>query len=160
MSWICSRTQLDLELIAGFRAQLGGVGLADHQVAVELDLGVEAQAAARFPANSGGGKPRYNRLEAALLDPPPGRSPVLIGRPVGPLVRPRWQRTPYLLHPHHHTQSNALLLQIHDRMPVVTMDGLEEIWLLPEAAAELWGLEALMVPWDPDGWKAIPVDWV
>ena len=45
-------------------------------------------------------------------------------------------------------------------MPVVTMEGLEEIWLLPEAAAELWGLEALMVPWDPDGWKAIPVDWV
>lgn len=45
-------------------------------------------------------------------------------------------------------------------MPVVTMDGLEEIWLLPEAAAELWGLEALMVPWDRDGWKAIPVDWL
>ena len=40
------------------------------------------------------------------------------------------------------------------------MDGLEEVWLLPEAAAELWGLEALMVLWDPDGWKAIPVDWV
>jgi putative SOS response-associated peptidase YedK len=58
------------------------------------------------------------------------------------------------------TTPNALLLQIHDRMPVVTMDGLEEIWLLPEAAAELWGLEALMVPWDRDSWKAIPVDWV
>ena len=58
------------------------------------------------------------------------------------------------------TTPNALLLQIHDRMPVVTMDGLEEVWLLPEAAAELWGLEALMVPWDRDGWKAIPVDWV
>jgi len=36
-------TQLDLELISGFQAQLGGVGLADEQVAVELDLGVEAQ---------------------------------------------------------------------------------------------------------------------
>ena len=84
--------QLDLELIAGLQAQLGGAGLADEQVAVELDLGVEAQAAARPPANSGGGKPRSQRLEAALLDPPPGRSPVLIGRPVGPLDRPRWQR--------------------------------------------------------------------
>jgi len=41
--------ELDLELIAGFQAQLGGVGLAHHQVAVELDLGVEAQAAARPP---------------------------------------------------------------------------------------------------------------
>ena len=58
------------------------------------------------------------------------------------------------------TTPNALLLQIHDRMPVVIMDGLEEVWLLPEAAAELRGLEALMVPWDPDGWKAIPRDWV
>ena len=54
----------------------------------------------------------------------------------------------------------TLLHQILDRIPVVIMYGLEEVWLLPEAAAELWGLEALMVPWDPDGWKAIPVDWV
>ncbi len=45
------------------------------------------------------------------------------------------------------TTPNALLLQIHDRMPVVIMDGLEEGWLLPEAAAELRGLEALKVPW-------------
>ncbi len=42
-------TQLDLKLIARFEAQLGGVGLADEQVAVELDLGDEAQAAARLP---------------------------------------------------------------------------------------------------------------
>ena len=98
----CSRCRC--ELIAGFQAQLGDVGLADEQVAAELDLGVEAQAAARPPANSEGGKPRSQSLEAALLDPPPGWSPVLIGRPVGPLDRPRWQRTPDLLHPHHHTQ--------------------------------------------------------
>ena len=39
--------KLDLELIAGLQAQLGGVGLADHQVAVELDLGRIAEAAAR-----------------------------------------------------------------------------------------------------------------
>jgi len=32
-------SQLDLELIAGLQAQLGGVGLADEQDAVELHLG-------------------------------------------------------------------------------------------------------------------------
>jgi hypothetical protein len=42
-------TQLDLKLIAGFEAQLGGVGLADEQIAVELDLGREAQATAMPP---------------------------------------------------------------------------------------------------------------
>jgi len=41
--------ELDLELIAGLQAQLGGVGFADHQVAVELHAGGEAQAAARPP---------------------------------------------------------------------------------------------------------------
>jgi hypothetical protein len=40
--------ELDLELIAGLQAQLGGVGLADHQVAVELHPGGEAQLAACF----------------------------------------------------------------------------------------------------------------
>ena len=39
--------QPDLKLIAGLQAQLGGVSLADEQVAIELHLGVEAQAAAR-----------------------------------------------------------------------------------------------------------------
>jgi len=38
--------ELDLELITGLQAQLGGVGLADHQVAVELQPGGEAQLAA------------------------------------------------------------------------------------------------------------------
>jgi hypothetical protein len=41
--------QLDLELIAGFQAQLGGVGLADHQVAIELDFGGIAETAAWLP---------------------------------------------------------------------------------------------------------------
>jgi hypothetical protein len=45
-------------------------------------------------------------------------------------------------------------------MPVVILDGCEEAWLLPDAAAELRGLEALMAPWDPAGWEAIPVDWM
>jgi len=39
--------QPDLKFIAGLQAQLGGVSLADEQVAIELHLGVEAQAAAR-----------------------------------------------------------------------------------------------------------------
>jgi putative SOS response-associated peptidase YedK len=54
----------------------------------------------------------------------------------------------------------ALLRPIHDRMPVVINDGWAEAWLLPEAAAELRGLEALMGPWDPAGWEEIPVDWL
>ncbi len=58
------------------------------------------------------------------------------------------------------TTPNALLRPIHDRMPVVINDGWEEAWLLPEEAAELRGLEALMAPWDPAGWEAIPVDWL
>jgi putative SOS response-associated peptidase YedK len=58
------------------------------------------------------------------------------------------------------TTPNALLRPIHDRMPVVIKDGWEEAWLLPEDAAELRGLEALMAPWDPAGWEAIPVDWL
>ncbi|WP_094556900.1 SOS response-associated peptidase [Synechococcus sp. 1G10] len=56
------------------------------------------------------------------------------------------------------TTPNALLRPIHDRMPVVIMDGWEEAWLLPEDAAELRGLEALMAPWNPAGWEAIPLD--
>jgi hypothetical protein len=43
-------TQLDLELIARLEAQLVGVGIADHQVAVELHLGHIAQAAACLTA--------------------------------------------------------------------------------------------------------------
>ena len=39
--------ELDLKLIAGLEAQLGGVGTAHHEVAVELHLGGIAQAAAR-----------------------------------------------------------------------------------------------------------------
>jgi putative SOS response-associated peptidase YedK len=42
-------------------------------------------------------------------------------------------------------------LPIHDRMPVVIMDGWEEALLRTEAPAELWSLEALMAPWDPAG---------
>jgi hypothetical protein len=45
-------------------------------------------------------------------------------------------------------------------MPVVILDGREEAWLLPDAAAGLRALEALMAPWDPAGWEAIPVDWL
>ncbi len=56
------------------------------------------------------------------------------------------------------TTPNALLRPIHDRMPVVIMDGWEDAWLLLEEAAELRGLEALMAPLDPAGWDAIPVD--
>ncbi|WP_255095383.1 hypothetical protein [Synechococcus sp. J7-Johnson] len=43
---------------------------------------------------------------------------------------------------------------------MVISDGWEEAWLLPEDAAELRGLEALMAPWNPAGREAIPVDWL
>ena len=39
--------QLDLELIAGLQAQLGGIGLADQQIAVELHLGGKCEPPAK-----------------------------------------------------------------------------------------------------------------
>ena len=42
-------TELDLELFAGLQAQLGCLGLAGHQVAVELELGGIDEAAAWIP---------------------------------------------------------------------------------------------------------------
>ena len=43
MSLICSRSKLGLDFIARLQTQLGGIGLADEQVAVELDLGGVAE---------------------------------------------------------------------------------------------------------------------
>ena len=41
--------QHDLELIAGLQAQPGGLGIAHHQLAVELDLGGIAEVRPGFP---------------------------------------------------------------------------------------------------------------
>nr|WP_231594728.1 SOS response-associated peptidase [Synechococcus sp. CBW1107] len=56
------------------------------------------------------------------------------------------------------TTANALLRPIHDRMPVVIPDGLEDTWLLASGADELRSLEPLLLPWQPAGWEAAPVD--
>lgn len=52
------------------------------------------------------------------------------------------------------TRPNALLAPLHDRMPVLIPDGLEQAWLAPVHGAELRALEPLLQPWDPSGWQA------
>lgn len=56
------------------------------------------------------------------------------------------------------TTPNALLRPIHDRMPVVIPDGQEDTWLLASGADELRYLVPLLLPWQPAGWEAAPVD--
>jgi putative SOS response-associated peptidase YedK len=56
------------------------------------------------------------------------------------------------------TEPNALLRPIHDRMPVVVPDGLEEAWLAPADGASLRALEPLMAPWDPREWQALKLE--
>jgi putative SOS response-associated peptidase YedK len=56
------------------------------------------------------------------------------------------------------TTPDALLRPIHDRMPVLIPDGLEEPWLLATGGGELEALKPLMEPWAPEGWEAVPVE--
>jgi putative SOS response-associated peptidase YedK len=53
------------------------------------------------------------------------------------------------------TAPNDLMARVHDRMPVVIPDGLEEPWLEPTDGAGLRALEPLMAPWDPAAWEAV-----
>ena len=55
------------------------------------------------------------------------------------------------------TAPNDLLRRVHDRMPVLIPDGLEEAWLAPADGPALRSLEPLMAPWDPAGWEALKV---
>jgi putative SOS response-associated peptidase YedK len=55
------------------------------------------------------------------------------------------------------TLPNALIAPLHERMPVLIPDGLEQAWLAPVHGAELRALEPLMQPWDPEGWQAAPL---
>lgn len=55
------------------------------------------------------------------------------------------------------TRPNALIAPIHDRMPVLIADGLEQAWLAPVHGAELRALEPLLEPWDPAGWERRPI---
>ena len=56
------------------------------------------------------------------------------------------------------TAPNDLLRRVHDRMPVVIPDGLEEAWLGATDGPGLRALEPLMGPWDPAAWVALKVE--
>ncbi|MCP9771503.1 SOS response-associated peptidase [Synechococcus sp. Tobar12-5m-g] len=55
------------------------------------------------------------------------------------------------------TAPNALLAPLHDRMPVILPDGLEEAWLAQADGAGLRAREPLLAGWDPEGWEALPL---
>jgi putative SOS response-associated peptidase YedK len=55
------------------------------------------------------------------------------------------------------TAPNQLLARVHDRMPVVIPDGLEEAWLETADGAALRALEPLMGCWEEAGWEAVKV---
>ena len=50
------------------------------------------------------------------------------------------------------TTPNALVQPLHDRMPVVIPDGLEDAWLAEAEGHDLRALEPLLTGWDPQGW--------
>ena len=56
------------------------------------------------------------------------------------------------------TAPNDLLRRVHDRMPVVIPDGLEEAWLEATDGPGLRALEPLMTPWDPAAWVAVKLE--
>ena len=51
------------------------------------------------------------------------------------------------------TEPNELLRTLHDRMPVVIPNGLEEAWLEAGDHSHRKALEAMLTPWDATGWK-------
>ena len=54
------------------------------------------------------------------------------------------------------SRPNGLLAPLHDRMPVLIPDGLEEPWLEPVDGPGLRALAPLLEPWDPQGWCVAP----
>ena len=52
------------------------------------------------------------------------------------------------------TQPNALVKPLHNRMPVVVPDGLEEAWLTPGDGNHRRALEPMLAPWHGDAWVA------
>jgi putative SOS response-associated peptidase YedK len=50
------------------------------------------------------------------------------------------------------TAPNALVAPLHDRMPVIVPEGLEQAWMEPLDGPGLRALEPLMQGWSPEGW--------
>jgi len=61
-------TQLDLKLIAGLEIKHGRVGLAHHQVAIELNLGIEAELATSFTSLGSSPKVDAFGIEKRLIE--------------------------------------------------------------------------------------------
>jgi putative SOS response-associated peptidase YedK len=53
------------------------------------------------------------------------------------------------------TAPNALVAPLHNRMPVILPDGLEEAWLAPCDGPGLRALEPLLEGWDPQRWELV-----
>ena len=57
------------------------------------------------------------------------------------------------------TEPNDLVKPFHKRMPVIIPNGLEEEWISPvKNENELKALKPLMNTWDPEEWKAEPIN--
>ena len=54
------------------------------------------------------------------------------------------------------TAANGLIGPLHDRMPVLLPDGLEQAWLAAVDGPGLRALEPLLGGWDPAGWEIQP----
>lgn len=55
------------------------------------------------------------------------------------------------------TEPNELLKPLHNRMPVIIPNGLEEEWIAAvKDGPELRALEPMLCGWSPDEWKAEP----
>jgi len=53
------------------------------------------------------------------------------------------------------TAANGLIRPLHDRMPVILPDGLEQAWLSPADGPQLRALQPLLEGWDPVGWELL-----
>tara|TARA_Y100001968_G_C19453982_1_gene770848 strand:- start:1918 stop:2556 length:639 start_codon:yes stop_codon:yes gene_type:complete len=56
------------------------------------------------------------------------------------------------------TESNKLIQPIHNRMPVIVPQGLEEEWVTSvKNESELRALKPILSPWNSKGWKTEPI---
>ena len=55
------------------------------------------------------------------------------------------------------TEANSLVQPLHNRMPVIIPNGLEEAWLEPGDAMHRQALEPLLEPGDGQGWTSSPI---